>query len=303
MDGIQEHMQLVEPLRNPTLISGIMINRRAGRLPGRTLSHLIDVWGAKLLASIDAEELYDLSVIRPQVRYEGDVRKTDWPEIQVFLARHDDIERDFLLLLGHEPSFRWQGFVGMLMPYLDSLGLKTMVTLRAFPGEVPHTRPSMIRVRGADPALPARFGGRAPEQRYEGPTDIGAVLAAKAESLGWQTIDLTVLQPYYFPRMPNIQANMDLITALDRGFGTTTSVESMREAARRQLQAIDASMNDSDEMQQTLRDLEQKYDAGAPDATTGESLGEGSQGLPSSDEILKEIERLFGGATDESPRD
>jgi predicted ATP-grasp superfamily ATP-dependent carboligase len=181
---------------------------------------------------VPSEDYIDFTVRRPTIdRRENDI-SLEWPDTTLYLARPEGATRDFLLLVGFEPNFAWRTYVENLVDYVDGLGAKTLVSLRAFPGNVPHTRPAPVTISASDVELELQFGVQSRGSRYQGPTDLSGVLAAQLQTLRWQTADLTVMQPYYFPRMPNAAAMMALVKVLDHAFGTKTPVSSLEETAR-----------------------------------------------------------------------
>ena len=280
-------------LRNPVLIAGFAVRRRAGRLASNTLVYLVNEWAAEPFAKIDPEDFYDFTVRRPNVRLQDSKPVIDWPETTVYLASPPGSERDFILLVGFEPNFNWGTFVNGIVAYMDAAGVKTLVNLRSLLGSVPHTRPAPVVLSSTDLELELQFGVQSRGSKYEGPTDIGGVLSAQVQALRWQTVELSVLQPNYFPRMPNAQASLALIRLLDRAFGTKTPLGSLEEAAESQRKAIDESISSDEATKSTIRELEQAYDTGlerldflAPGA--GRSLT-----LPPSEEVVQEVERLF----------
>lgn len=222
----------------------------------------------------------------------------------MYVARPAGSKHDFLLLMGFEPNFTWRTFVETLAAYADALGIKTLVTLRAFPGNVPHTRPAPVTINASDVELELQFGVQSRPTRYQGPTDLAGVLAAQGQTLRWQTADLTVMQPYYFPRMPNAAAMMALVKVIDHAFNTQTPVSTLEETAEAQVKAIEAGIASDAETRSVISELERRYDAGAmrmdfiaDDVDAPPSATE----LPSGAEVVDEIERLLRGGleTDE----
>jgi predicted ATP-grasp superfamily ATP-dependent carboligase len=296
MGSVIELKQLDTPLRDPVVIAGFLIRRRAGRLAARTLSYLTEAWPVERLAKIESDGYYDLTVIRPTGHFVDESRVIDWPDPEIYVARPDGANRDVLLLVGSEPNFAWDAFVEELTAYLDGLGVKTLLTLRAFPGSVPHTRPVRVVTSTAHDDLRAQLGLTASDGRYQGPTDIGGVLGARAEALGWKVADLTVFQPYYFPRMPNAAGSIGFIEAFDRAFGTKTPLDTLRETAAAQIKAIEEGIIGSSEVRDAIDELERTYDLEAeqgPHSSTGTARQELSP-----DEVLEEVERLFRGPSD-----
>ena len=281
------------PLREPVLVVALAVRRRAGRLAGAALSHLLREWPSELVASIEPENYFDFTVRRPQIRRTEDEQTIDWPETNIHLARPPAANRDFLLLSGFEPSFYWKEYVESLAAYVTSLGARTLISLRSLPGSVPHTRPAPILISSSDPEFEVEFGVQARTSRYQGPTDIAGVLAAQVQQIGWRTVDLTVLQPHYFPRMPNASASIAIVKVLDRAFGTETNIETLRQEAEEQMKGIESAVSEDAETRLEVAELEQQYDADAANLEFLSAEQAQASNLPPGEQIVEEIERFF----------
>ena len=295
----------IGPLRDPVLIVGFAVRRRAGRLASQAVGHMVEQWGAEKIARIDPESLIDFTVRRPTIDRNEIGIELEWPETTIYVARPEGSQHDFLLLMGFEPNFTWRTFVETLTSYADALGIKTLVTLRAFPGNVPHTRPAPVTINASDVDLELQFGVQSRPTRYQGPTDLAGVLAAQGQTLRWQTADLTVMQPYYFPRMPNAAAMMALVKVIDHAFNIQTPIASLEETAEAQTKAIEAGIAADSETQSVILELERRYDAGAlrMDFLTDDSDPPASATeLPSGAELVDEIERLLRGGLETDER-
>jgi len=290
------------PLRDPVLLAGFVGHRQAGRIGSRAVAYLVSQWNGELVARMDSQDFMDFTVDRPESRFVGDSRTIKWPDTLVYLARPEGASRDFLLLVGFEPSLRWNGFVQDLAAYADVAGVKTLVSIRGFPATVPHTRPPPVQVTTPDAELGARFGSQAGRPGYEGPIDILGVLAAVGQEKGWETADLSVLQPSYYPRMRNAAATIAVVALLDKAFGTSTAIESLQTAAEQQIATLEENAPPGDEFRSTLRELERLYDE-AKDKSEFLSSSTDSA-LPSGKEAVDEIERLLRrhGGNDPEPR-
>ncbi|HLF79015.1 MAG TPA: PAC2 family protein [Dehalococcoidia bacterium] len=286
------------PLKEPILIVGFGVRRRGGRSASRALQRIADSWKSELVARIDCEDFIDLTDRRPNI--DTSDWRLEWPDTNIYLASPAGSKHDLLLLVGFEPNFHWSRYADSIATYADSLGVKTLVTVRSFPGEVPHTRPTPILISSSDIELELQFGVQARGSRYQGPTDVAGVLAARVQDLRWRWADLTALQPHYFPRMPNHQLTLTLMRVLDHALGSSTRTTSVQEDARRQIRAIDDSIAGSTESRSAVEELESRYDAGAERMDFLTPPSEESANLPSGEEIVEEIERLFreGGKLD-----
>jgi predicted ATP-grasp superfamily ATP-dependent carboligase len=279
------------PLREPILIAGFGVRRQGGRSASRALHYLADSWHAELVAKIDCEEFLDLTVRRPDIETEN--WKLEWPDTNIYLASPPGAKHDLLLLLGFEPNFHWSSFVETIAGYTESLGVKTLVSIRSFPGDVPHTRPSPIIISSSDIDLELQFGVQARGSKYQGPTDVAGVLAAHVQNLRWRWADLTVLQPTYFPRMPNAQMTLALAKVLDRALGCETPTAALQEEAAKQIRALDKSIAASSESRSAVEELERQYDERAERMDFLTTASEQQANLPSSEEVVQEVERLF----------
>jgi len=260
---------------------------------------MADAWHAELVAKIDCEEFLDLTVRRPDI--ETDNWKVEWPDTSVYLASPSGANHDLLLLVGFEPNFHWSSFVESIATYADALGVKTLVSIRSFPGDVPHTIPSPIIISSSDIDLELQFGVQARGAKYQGPTDVAGVLASQVQNLRWRWADLTILQPTYFPRMPNAQMTLSLAKVLDHAFGCETPTSALEEEAAKQTRALDASIAASSESKSAVEELERQYDARAERMDFLTISSEQQANLPNSEEVVQEVERLFreGGTAPE----
>ncbi|HET6168428.1 MAG TPA: PAC2 family protein, partial [Marmoricola sp.] len=165
----------VHPLTRPVLISAFEgWNDAAGAATG-VIDHLIEVWGAQLVAAIDPEDFYDFQVNRPMVGTNDDgMRRITWPSTQLYVARPAGSKRDVVLLRGIEPNMRWRQFCAELLAAADELGVELVVTLGALLAETPHTRP--IPVTGTATELDLDDRLKLEPSTYEGPTGIVGVL-------------------------------------------------------------------------------------------------------------------------------
>jgi hypothetical protein len=278
-------------LKDPILITGFGVRRRGGRSASRAVKRIADLWKAELVARIDCEDYVDLTDRRPDIDT-ADYR-LEWPDTNVYLAKPPGSKHDLLLAVGFEPNFHWSSFTNLIAAYADGLGVKTLVSVRSFPGEVPHTRPTPILISSSDIELELQFGVQARGSRYQGPTDVAGVLATRVQDMRWRWADLTALQPHYFPRMPNHQLTLTLTRVFDHAFGTQTALEALQADARRQIRAIDQSISGSRESRSAVEELEQRYDASAERMDFLTLPAQEQASLPSGQEIIEEVERLF----------
>jgi len=284
------------PLRDPVLIAGHAVRRRGGRSAGRAMDWLTKAWNAEAVAEMESDIYLDLTIRRPDVDFSPEKTTLAWPDARIYLATPPGATQDLLLLSGFEPHFFWKQYCEQIGAYADALGVKTLVCIRSFPSDVPHTRPAPMLLRSSDIDLELQFGVQAQGSRYQGPTDISGVLAAHVQNtMRWKTVDLTVLQPQYFPRMPNAETTLSVVRVLDKAFGLQTDMTSLVKEATEQLKTIDESITDAG-TRSAILELERQYDAAADRMdflTTGPITEEDDVPLPATDDIFAEVERLL----------
>jgi len=269
-----EELKPIEGLRNPVLLTGFRVHERAGRLAARCINQLVDEWRAEAVAKIDMTPFLDLAFNRPQIRRSETESSITWPDATLYLTRSAAPDRDLLLFSSVEPNFLWPTFVETIASYLQHLGVQTLITMRAHPGVVPHTRPAPNAAK------------------YEGPSSIAGVLAARAQALGWATAELAVVQPDYFPRMPCAEAMISLFNLIDKALGTTTSLDTLRETASAQREMLDGATSASEEARVEVENRERSYDQGALELEFL-SPSQTPSNLPAAEQIVDEIERFF----------
>ena len=287
-----EELKPIEGLRDPVLLTGFRVHERAGRLAARCINQLVDEWRAEAVAKIDMTPFLDLAFNRPQIRRSETESSITWPDATLYLTRSAAPDRDLLLFSSVEPNFLWPTFVETIASYLQHLGVQTLITMRAHPGVVPHTRPAPIYLTATDRDLQLLFGIQANAAKYEGPSSIAGVLAARAQALGWATAELAVVQPDYFPRMPCAEAMISLFNLIDKALGTTTSLDTLRETASAQREMLDGATAASEGARVEVENRERSYDQGALELEFL-SPSQTPSNLPAAEEIVDEIERFL----------
>ena len=94
---------------------------------------------AVLVASFDADLLVDHRARRPTMTVrDGRVEDISWPAISLQVVSDLD-QREFLMLHGPEPDFRWKAFCTAVDDLVQRLGVTRAVSLGAYPrGGAPH---------------------------------------------------------------------------------------------------------------------------------------------------------------------
>lgn len=103
MEHIEE-LKSIDGLRNPVLLTGFRMRRRAGRLATRAIDYLAEDWNAEPVAKIDLTSFVNLATDRPHIRRTETETQLDWPAATLYLSRTASPGRDLLLLSSVEPN-------------------------------------------------------------------------------------------------------------------------------------------------------------------------------------------------------
>ena len=234
------------------------------------------------VASFDADLLVDHRARRPTMTVrDGRVDEISWPAICIQVASDLD-GREFLMLHGPEPDFRWQAFCTEVDRLVQELGVFRAVSLGAYPAAVPHTRPVRLSATGTTQNLIERFSS--PEGTLEVPAGIGAALSKRFEAAGLETVSVWAQVPHYAAGSPFPAATAALFQGLravaDLRFDTSPLIAKGLEVSRR----LDAAIAQNSSHQRLLSRLESVYDT---------SLGEKAAEIPTGDELAEELERFL----------
>ena len=203
-----------DELRAPALICAFKGWNDAADAASSAITFVAGALGARRFATIDPEEFYDFQSTRPQVKLiDGHARRIVWPEVELFEARVPRAPRDLVLLVGHEPSFRWRTFSHVITELAEALGTQLVVTLGALLADVPHTRPISVTGMATDSDLVARLSLN--RSSYEGPTGIVGVLHAACQDSGLPSASLWAAVPHYIAAAPNPKAALALVRKLE----------------------------------------------------------------------------------------
>src|ERR1022692_2979781 len=104
------HWQNRPSLNQPIMVAAFQGWTDAGGAASSAANYLADQWHAEQFATVEAEEFYDFTSLRPQIRLTGDgSREIVWPQNR-FLAASAPGSRDVVFLIGIEPHLRWGAF-------------------------------------------------------------------------------------------------------------------------------------------------------------------------------------------------
>lgn len=263
----------------PVLISAFEGWNDAGEASSGAVKHLIDIWGAQLIAEIDPEDYYDFQVTRPTVRLlDGDQREIQWPTSRLYYASPRGAVSPVLLLHGIEPNMRWRTFCSDILDTVQALGVRTVVTLGALLADTPHTRPIQVTGTATDEDLIRSYDLN--RSRYEGPTGIVGVLQDMCRSRALSAISFWAAVSHYAASSPSPKATAALLRRIEDVIDIAVPLGELPEQAEEWVRSVDEMVAEDEDIVDYVRQLEERE----TDTTLSNASG---------DAIAKEFERYL----------
>ncbi len=282
-------------LRRPVLIAAFEGWNDAGDGASSAGAYLARRWGAEPFATIDAEEFFDFTATRPEVRLErGGVRAIEWPETRFASAPLGPSGRDVVFLRGAEPQLRWRTFSDLVVEVARTIGVELVLTLGALLAEVPHTRPVRVTGTAQDPTLSIRLGLQ--PSRYEGPTGIVGILHEAFGRAGIPSASLWASVPAYVGQTPSPKAALALVTRVGELLGVNVPTVDLDVAAAAYERQVDEVVSADEDATAYVRSLEDALDDGDDDEDDDEDDVDDAidpADLPGADVLAAEVERFL----------
>lgn len=245
------------------------------------LAYLISLAEAnEPFAAIDPEEFFDFQERRPTVEIDtGGTRSLSWPVTKFYGAHQPHEERDLLLVIGEEPSFRWKTFSRSIAHLFVEMDVEEVVLLGAFIGQIAHTRPVPVLGGANDPGQ-FRKHNLVPSS-YEGPTGIISVLQEACREVGLPAMSLWAATPHYLAANPNPKAMLALLERCAEILGVHIDTDELATVSEEFSRRVARAIESSDDFAGYIEDLETRGE----NSRRQSELDEGS-----SDELVTEIE-------------
>ena len=262
-------------LRKPVMVCAFNGWNDAGEAASAAVSFIRGSFDAEEVASIDPEEFFDFTAVRPTVRLtEGVTRDIDWPVATISAAAVPGAEGDLVMLQATEPSLRWRRYTENLIATARELDVRMVITLGALLADVPHTRPVAITGIASERSLVDRLGFQ--HTSYEGPTGIVGVLHSTCASAGIPSASLWASVPHYVAAAPNPKVALALVRAFEGIAGVVVDAGELESAA----------VASDPEVKAFVERLESAMDEVAADTPD-------EQDLPSADTIARDFQRFL----------
>ena len=298
MDAVEFHRE--PPANVPTMVVAFGGWIDAGDAATGAMRHLVRQLSASHLASIDPEDFFDFTKVRPVVRLDADgERVIRWPRSAFWIWQPPESRAGLLLFRGMEPHRRWRAYATLLLDIAEQCGVQRIVSLGALLAAVPHTRPPRVTGSSTDPQWQALLEewGMYRRSRYEGPTGIASVVLDAARRRSMSSLSFMGQSPHYLQGATNPAVSRALLTSVTRLLGLELDWSQFDAAVRAFGTRCDQAVAQDASIQAYVRQLEQDYDAAveeAPRPLRDEDLD--------SEQLMQELEDFLrkerGGGTE-----
>jgi len=239
MERSESRQPVVRSRRLPSLRAPVAIMAFGGwgdaaEASSTALTALVEELSAQPFATIDPDDYYDFTQVRPRVYLDhSSVRQVEWPEASIAYRRRPKAANDVILFRAFEPHLRWVTYTRGILDFFERMRVSTVFTLGSLLADVPHTR--SIQLSGFATTQPLcdrlRLLGVPPSQ-YEGPTGIVGVIHDAALSRGIPSGSIWAAAPHYISSATNPKVALALLEALGSLMEWPLDLSPLRQEAR-----------------------------------------------------------------------
>jgi proteasome assembly chaperone (PAC2) family protein len=259
-----EHLHITERpgLRKPVWIGAFAGFTDAQEGATRAIRYLAHHLRATKFASIDAEEFYDFTSVRPIVYNNAQgQRMIRWPTNDFYYWSDPAGARDVILFLGSEPSLRWRTYIALLHKIMAPYEMDSAVTLGSLLAAAPHTRDAPLSAMVTREDLQSRLGElRASESTYQGPVGINAVFVESCKERGLGHINIWGHAAHYVERLPNHKVTYALVKQVNASLGLNLPLQPLFHQAAAFESEATKMVAASVELSTYVKRLEQQFD-------------------------------------------
>jgi predicted ATP-grasp superfamily ATP-dependent carboligase len=284
--------ELIDPLpelREPRMFVALQPWIDVGSVATMTLAYLGENLGAKPLGQLTRPgHFFDFTRYRPMLTRNNGERQVSVPNTRLHFARGE--EHDWVFLHTLEPHANGDEFVEGLIELVVKLGIKEYTMIGSMYAPVPHTRRPVASGGASSERMREKLASHGiRDSNYEGPTTILAVLGATVPNEGIDTSTVIIQLPAYAQVERDYMGLQSMLELLQAMYGFRLDIDTVREEADRQRQALDETAEEDPRLQVWLRELERTYDA--------ERANEPEVGTtplsPELEDFLRDVERRW----------
>ncbi|HRN30340.1 MAG TPA: PAC2 family protein, partial [Terrimesophilobacter sp.] len=250
---------IVDVPRGLALVAGFTGFADAGSAVSGFTEALLDTVNHEMLATFDNDALYDYRARRPMMHFDQD-HLVDYspPSLALHLAQ-DDMGRDFLLLVGYEPDFRWEQFTAAILDIVERFEVSTTTWVHAIPMPVPHTRPIGMTVSGNRAELIDSYSVWRPTTGV--PANVLHLVEYRLQEIDHPVAGFVLLIPHYLADTEFPDAAVKSLEAISAATGLLFATDALRETGREFIAKIGGQVAGNTELARLVGTLEERYDS------------------------------------------
>ena len=259
-------------LKRPYLVVGFSGWLDGGQASTGTVSYLVRKLKAKQFAEIQASDftvyqIPGMTLLRPQIEIEnGIVKEVRFWQNEFFYWQNESSPQahDLVLLVGTEPSLRWQRYTDNILSLAKELAVERVFSVGGVLDRVPHTREPIVSCTVTDAKLKDELSKLAVRfTDYDGPATFNSVLVNYCKVNGIEAIHMTGRATYYpefditIPRNP--KTIMAILKRLDKFLGTGVDLVELGVESEKLEQKLNSMLAENQQLQAYVRELERAY--------------------------------------------
>jgi len=209
------------------------------------------------LVTFANDELLDYRSRRPVMQFSRD-HVADYQPLELSLdLMKDSVGRQFLLLHGYEPDFKWERFTATVIAYLERLGVSGSSWVHSIPFPIPHTRNLGLAISGNQPEIAERKAEWRPQTQVPG--NLLHLLEFELTKINRPITGYVLLVPHYLSDSEYPSACVFAMEQLMAHNGLVFEMDHVRDAALEFNRKLQEQLGTNDELAQMVSNLESGY--------------------------------------------
>lgn len=232
----------------------------AGGIADQVSEHFETQLNRRSFARFKPDKFVNYRAHRPSFFFDGEnYRKYSPPQMNLSLYQ-DEVGRKFLLLVGFEPDFGWERFVGEVSLIVRELEIGDVLIFQSIPFPVPHTREIGMAVTGNRPEIIERFASWKP--RGEVPATIASLLEYRLIRLGCEVVGFVMLTPHYLADTDVPQVPLKVLEVIGAVTGLVIPSDALRAKVPTFFEFVANQVQRNPELAKMIQVMELGYDQG-----------------------------------------
>ncbi len=281
--------------RGLPLVAGLTGFTDSGSAVSQFTEYILDVMKSTVVAVFDPDELLDYRARRPTIYFDQDhLTGYEPPRLAIHLV-HDEMNRQFFLLSGYEPDFKWERFSNTVVDFVDEFEVSETTWVHAIPMPVPHTRPIGVTVSGNRRDLVESKSVWRPHTQV--PSNAMHLVEYRLDTSGHDVSGFVLLVSNYLADSEFPNAALAALEFVTSATGLIFPTDRLRQEGREFTARIDEQLTTNDELEKMVRKLERRYDdymkQNMPNEMLRSPLTDEEGEIPSADAIAAELEAFL----------